>query len=131
MHLSLLDECHGRAEQALDVLRGAASPDPRCEMKPHAALASSSWSRAARIYAQGIHELSAIWARALEMAESLGDAEYQLRSPYDIWAFLVGIDQLSVARERAKVSHDGVKAARPKRSVDRRADNRRGATFTG
>ena len=43
MHLSLLDECRGRAEQALAVLSGGASPDTRCEMKLHAALASSSW----------------------------------------------------------------------------------------
>jgi hypothetical protein len=102
MHLSLLDECRGRAEQALAVLSGGASPDTRCEMKLHAALASSSWMSTAGIYAQGVHELSAIWTKALEIAESLGDAEYQLRSLYGLWAFHVGIDQLRVALENAQ-----------------------------
>jgi hypothetical protein len=101
MHLSLLDECRGRAEQALAVLSGGASPDTRCEMKLHVALASSSWMSTAGIYAQGVHELSAIWTKALEIAESLGDAEYQLRSLYGLWAFHVGIDQLRVALENA------------------------------
>jgi len=47
-------------------------------MKLHAALASSSWWRAAGIYAQGAGpDLGMIWTKALEIAESLGDAEYQ------------------------------------------------------
>jgi predicted ATPase len=41
MHLSLLNECRGRIEQALAVLSGGANPDTRREMKLHAALAVS------------------------------------------------------------------------------------------
>jgi tetratricopeptide (TPR) repeat protein len=75
MHLSLLDECRGRAEQALAALAAGADRDPRHEMTLHAALGASL------IYAGGaVPEIGAAWTRALELAESLDDAEYQLRS---------------------------------------------------
>jgi hypothetical protein len=31
-------------------------------------------------------ETEAVWAKALEMAESLGDIDYQLRALYGLWA---------------------------------------------
>jgi tetratricopeptide (TPR) repeat protein len=96
--LSLLDECRSRTEQALAVLSAGENQDPRREMKLQAALASSSWWRAAGIYAQGVvHELSTIWTKALEIAESLGDAEYQLRSLWGLWTFQLAIGQFRVA----------------------------------
>ncbi len=103
IHLSLLDECRSRTEQALAVLSAGEDRDPRREMKLHAALASSSWWRAAGIYAQGVvHELGAIWTRALEIAESLGDTEYQLRSLWGLWTFQLGIGQFRVALDIAQ-----------------------------
>ena len=103
MHLSLLDECRSRAEQALAVLSAREDRDPRREMKLHAALASSSWWRAAGIYAQGAGpDLGMIWTKALEIAESLGDAEYQLRSLWGLYSFHLGIGRFRVALESAQ-----------------------------
>jgi predicted ATPase/DNA-binding winged helix-turn-helix (wHTH) protein len=103
MHLSLLDECHRRAEQALAVFSAGEDRDQRCEMKLHAALAASSWWRAAGIYAQGdVPELGTIWSKALEIAEILGDAEYQLRSLWGLYAFYLGIGRFHIALEIAQ-----------------------------
>jgi predicted ATPase/DNA-binding winged helix-turn-helix (wHTH) protein len=75
MRSSLLDECRGRVERAIAALGPGAGRDARDEMKLHAALGASL------IYAKGaVREIGAAWTRALELAESLGDAEYQLRS---------------------------------------------------
>ena len=82
MHLSLLDECRGRGEQALAALAAGADRDARCEMKLHAALGGSL------IYARGtVAEIGAAWTRVLELAESLDDGEYQLRSLLGLWFF--------------------------------------------
>jgi hypothetical protein len=103
MHLSLLDECRSRVEQALAVLSAGKDGDPRREMKLHAALASSSWWRAAGIYAQGAGpDLATIWTKVLEIAESLGDAEYQLRSLWGLYSFHLGIGRFRVALESAQ-----------------------------
>jgi predicted ATPase/DNA-binding winged helix-turn-helix (wHTH) protein len=75
MHLSLMEECRGRVEQALAALGPGASRDERREMTLHAALALSlRYTRGA------VPEMGAAWTRVLELAESLDDAEYQLRS---------------------------------------------------
>jgi hypothetical protein len=106
IHLSLFDECRGRTEQALAVLSAGEDRDRRREIKLHAALASSSWWRAAGIYAQGVaHDLGAIWTRALEIAESQGDAEYQLRSLWGLYSFHLGIGQFRVALKSAQRFH--------------------------
>jgi predicted ATPase len=83
MHLSLLDECRSRAEQALAVLDAGMSPDARREMKLHAALGASS------TYTRGITvpEIGAAWSKVLKLAESLDDPEYQLRSLWGLWSF--------------------------------------------
>jgi predicted ATPase/DNA-binding winged helix-turn-helix (wHTH) protein len=84
MHLSLLDECRGRAEQALAVLSGEASPDKRREMKLHAGLAVSlRYTRGA------VPETGAALTRAFELAEALDDADYQLRSLWELWSFYI------------------------------------------
>ena len=49
MHLSLLDECRSRAEQALAAYNTADGGDPRREMKLYTALATSSFWRAAAL----------------------------------------------------------------------------------
>jgi predicted ATPase/DNA-binding winged helix-turn-helix (wHTH) protein len=103
MHLSLLDECRGRAEQAIAVLSSGEHQDLRREMKLHAALAASSWWHAAGISARGgVPELGTIWTKALEIAENLGDPEYQLRSLYGLYAFHLGIGQFQAALESAQ-----------------------------
>ena len=76
MRLSLLDECRDRAERALAVLGAGASQDARHEMKLHAAVAASASP-----------ETSMAYTRALEIAESLDDAEYRLRALWGLWAY--------------------------------------------
>jgi hypothetical protein len=93
MHLSLLEECRGRVEQALAALGRGASRDARREMKLHAALgASLAYTRGATV-----PEIGAAWIRALEIAESLDDAEYQSRALLGLWFFGISGGQHCVA----------------------------------
>ena len=88
MQLSLLEECRGRVEQALAALATIAEPDARQKMKLLAALGAS------RLYTRGgVPEVAAAWTKALELAESLDDTEYQMRSLWGLWSFHVnGVD---------------------------------------
>jgi predicted ATPase len=83
MHLSLPEECRDRVERALGALAAGAGRDARREMKLHAALGASL------IYTRGPTgpETGAAWTTALEIAEGLDDAEYQLRSLWGLWFF--------------------------------------------
>jgi predicted ATPase/DNA-binding winged helix-turn-helix (wHTH) protein len=82
MQLSLLAECRGRLEKALAALQPGANRDARREMKLHAALAASlRYTRGA------VSETGAAWTKALEIAESLEDPEYQLRALWGLWFF--------------------------------------------
>ena len=75
MHLSLMEECRGRFERALAAIAAGAGRDARREMQLHAALATSL------MYTRGaVSEIGEAGTKAFEIAESLGDAEYQLRS---------------------------------------------------
>ena len=71
MRLSLLEECRSRAKQALGALGTGGTRDPREEMRLHAALGASTAEAP---------EMGAAFTKALEIAESLGDSEYQLRA---------------------------------------------------
>ena len=88
MQLSLLEECRRRVEQALAALTALAEPDPRQEMKLLAALGAS------RLYTRGgVPEVASAWTRALELAKSFGDLEYQKRSLWGLWCLHVnGVD---------------------------------------
>ena len=83
MHLSLTEECRGRAEQTLAALAAGGTRDARREMKLHAVLGASL------IYAGGAaaSEIGAACTRALEIAEDLDDGEYRLRSLSGLWVF--------------------------------------------
>jgi predicted ATPase len=102
MDLSLLDECRGRAEQALAVCDKGG--DPRREMKLYAALATSCFWGSAGLHAQVVgRELSALWTKALGIAESLGNVEYQLRALWGLCACRTGgSGQCDVALEMAQ-----------------------------
>jgi predicted ATPase/DNA-binding winged helix-turn-helix (wHTH) protein len=93
MHLSLLDECRTRVERALTALGAAGGREERREMKLHAALGGSL------VYTRGATgpEISAAWTRALELAESLDDAEYQFRSLSGLWVFHTAAGRYRVA----------------------------------
>ena len=61
-------------------------------MKLHAALGASL------MYTRGAgSEIGAAWTKALEIAESLDDAEYQLRSLWGLWLFHINSGQHRVA----------------------------------
>jgi predicted ATPase/DNA-binding winged helix-turn-helix (wHTH) protein len=103
MQLSLMEECRGRVEQALAVLATIAEPDARQEMKLLAALGAS------RLYTRGgVPEVASAWAKALELANSLGDPEYQKRALWGLWSFHVnGVDyrnSLSLAHRFASLA---------------------------
>jgi predicted ATPase len=88
MQLSLLEECRRRVEQALAALATVAEPDARQEMKLLAALGAS------RLYTRGgVPEVASAWTKALELAKSFGDPEYQKRCLWGLWSFHVnGVD---------------------------------------
>jgi predicted ATPase/DNA-binding winged helix-turn-helix (wHTH) protein len=108
MHLSLLEECRSRVERALAALAGGASPDARSEMKLYTALAASLIYTAGAAGAQS----SAVWSKAFEIAESLDDAEYRLRSLWALWVFHTNSGRHRVALELAQ-RFSAVAAARP------------------
>ncbi|MBV8319112.1 MAG: hypothetical protein JO049_00370 [Hyphomicrobiales bacterium] len=82
MHLSLMDECRSRVEQALVALDAASARDAPREMKLYAALATSL------TYTNGtLPEMEAAWEKTLALAELLDDTEYRLRALWELWAF--------------------------------------------
>jgi len=84
MQLSLVGECRRRAEQALAAIAAGVEVDARREMKLHAALGASL------IYTGGGGpDAAEVWNKALEIAESLDDAKYQMLSLWGLWAFHV------------------------------------------
>jgi predicted ATPase/DNA-binding winged helix-turn-helix (wHTH) protein len=103
MHLSLLDECRGRAEQALAACKTADGGDPRREMKLYTAVATSSFWGSASVHAQFVvRGQDALWTKALEIAESLDAAEYQLRALWGLFGFRLGTGEFHVALEMAQ-----------------------------
>src|SRR3984893_15165162 len=82
MHLSLMEECRGRVERALAAIAAGVGRDARCEMQLHAALATSLLcTRGA------VSEIGEVGTKAFEIAESLGNAEYQSRALWGLWLF--------------------------------------------
>jgi predicted ATPase/DNA-binding winged helix-turn-helix (wHTH) protein len=81
MHLSLMEECRGRVERALAAIGAGAGRDARREMQLLAALGTSlAYTRG------GVPEIRAAWTKALEIAVSLGNVEYQLRTLWGLWS---------------------------------------------
>ena len=79
MHLSLMEECRARVEQALASLMPGSSGDLRRRMKLYAALGLSL------MQTKGPARAVAAWTKALELAGSLDDTEYQLRALWGLW----------------------------------------------
>jgi hypothetical protein len=79
-------------EQALGAIRSQPEPDARSEMILSAALGS------ALTYLTGpVPETAAAWARALDLANSLGDADYQLRALRGLWAHRMNAGEFRAA----------------------------------
>jgi predicted ATPase/DNA-binding winged helix-turn-helix (wHTH) protein len=101
MQLSLMEECRGRVERALAAIAAGAGRDARREMQLHGALCTSL------SFARGfVPEVGAAAAKALEIAETLGNAEYQLRSLWGLWSFSVLAGQHRFALTLAQRFHD-------------------------
>jgi predicted ATPase/DNA-binding winged helix-turn-helix (wHTH) protein len=96
-HLSLLEECRSRAEQALGALRIGGARDPREEMRLHVALGAST---------SEAPETGAAFANALEIAERLGDSWYQLRALHGLYFYHSGNGRYRVALQCAQRFHD-------------------------
>ncbi len=80
VQLSLVQECRARVERALASLVPEAGLSARQEMKLYAALGVPL------LLSKGsMPETEAVCAKALEIAESLGDIEYQLRALWGLW----------------------------------------------
>ena len=98
MHLSLMEECRRRVEQAVAALGAEANRDSRREMKLQRAVGT------ALLLARGADapEIGATWARILEIAASLDDAEYQLRALWGLWVFQLNSGKLHCALRLAQ-----------------------------
>jgi predicted ATPase len=84
MLLSMLRECLDFVTRALSRLETASEVDPRYEMLLQSALAkSSTWARGP------VDATCVASERALELAERLGDAEYQLQALYILWVYRI------------------------------------------
>jgi predicted ATPase/DNA-binding winged helix-turn-helix (wHTH) protein len=79
--LSLVDEGLGRVERALAVFETGPDRDGRRGMRLRAAL---GWLQ--MYAAAGVERSAAAWRTALGLAEGLGDADYQLRALWALWA---------------------------------------------
>ena len=97
MRLSLLNECHHRAKQALGNLETEWTGDPRQEMMLRSALGGSTFEAP---------EMVAAFARALDIAEDLGDSEYQLRALCGLYIYHSGSGRYRIALQFAQRFHD-------------------------
>jgi predicted ATPase/DNA-binding winged helix-turn-helix (wHTH) protein len=95
--MSLMEECRMRAERALAALEQAGAKDQRRRMHLYAAVA---WSQ---MYTTGsLRDTAAAWATASEIAEALGDADYQLRALWGMWASRINRGEFAAALALAR-----------------------------
>jgi predicted ATPase/DNA-binding winged helix-turn-helix (wHTH) protein len=80
-----LDECRRYVERALSILEVDSGYDARHKMKLNAALGLSL------MQTEGPTPAGAAWRKALALAESLADVEYQLRALWALWAGRLGM----------------------------------------
>jgi predicted ATPase/DNA-binding winged helix-turn-helix (wHTH) protein len=88
VHLSLMTECCARVEQALATLGPHVPPDARRDMRLYLSLGNALL----HTRSVGSRDMSAAFARALELAESLDDTEYRLRAIFGLYVcrFITG-----------------------------------------
>jgi predicted ATPase/DNA-binding winged helix-turn-helix (wHTH) protein len=87
--LSILGECRDLVDRALRHLAQGPKRQTRQEMLLQAALARSAmWAKGA------VSEAGSANARALDLAESLGDPEYQLTALYNLWIYRLRTGEL-------------------------------------
>jgi predicted ATPase/DNA-binding winged helix-turn-helix (wHTH) protein len=107
-HLSLIDECRARVEQALERVPGAGPVSEEQVMQLHAA---HGWSL---MYTTGpAREAGVAWSTALQLAERLGGTDYRLRALWGLWAgsinnghFIEAVELARRFRQAAETSPD-------------------------
>src|SRR5207244_1785493 len=97
MRLSLLEECRGRAKQAIGALGTRGTRDSSQKMRLHAALGAST---------PEVSEMGAAFTKALDIAESLGDSEYQLRALRGLYFHHTGSSHYRAALPFAQKFHN-------------------------
>lgn len=93
--LSLVDECLAAVRRALAALDSTTELRERRTMQLHAALGWPQMHAAA-----GIQSGAASWRKALDIAERLGDIDYQLRALWALW-----VDRINSGEPRASLDH--------------------------
>ncbi|THD60573.1 winged helix-turn-helix domain-containing protein [Phenylobacterium sp.] len=110
--LSLVDECLGRVQAALTWLDGSPDPDLRVRMRLYAGLGFPQM-RAITGFPSGV----AAWRSVLEIAEQIGDADYQARALWALWTDRVNSGEarqaLDFADRFARLSASAPDAADP------------------
>ena len=96
-HLSLIDECRARVEEALERMPAAGHVGEERVMQLHAA---HGWSL---MYTTGpARETGVAWNNALQLAERLGSTDYRLRALWGLWAGSINNGQFTAALELAR-----------------------------
>jgi predicted ATPase/DNA-binding winged helix-turn-helix (wHTH) protein len=96
-HLSLIDECRARVEEALKRLGTVEHASDECVMQLQAA---HGWSL---MYTTGpARETGEAWTAALRLAERLGSTDYRMRALWGLWAGSVNNGQFTEALELAR-----------------------------
>lgn len=96
-HLSLIDECRARVEEALQRVPAAGQVSEERVMQLHAA---HGWSL---MYTTGpARETGVAWNNALQLAERLGSTDYRLRALWGLWAGSINNGQFTAALELAR-----------------------------
>jgi predicted ATPase/DNA-binding winged helix-turn-helix (wHTH) protein len=97
LRLSLFEECGSRVAQALGALETLGTSDPREVMRLHTALGASLPDPPA---------MAAAFTRALDIAKTLDDTEYQLRALRGLYFHSVWINRFGAALSYAQGFYD-------------------------
>jgi predicted ATPase/DNA-binding winged helix-turn-helix (wHTH) protein len=96
-HLSLVEECLARVEEALERIPSAKDLSDHRIMQLHA---THGWSL---MYTTGpARETGEAWNDALKLAERLGNTDYQLRGLWGLWAGNINNGEFTAALELAQ-----------------------------
>jgi predicted ATPase/DNA-binding winged helix-turn-helix (wHTH) protein len=97
MRLSRLEECSRCARQALSAFGTRETQNPREQMRLYAAIGAATSNPS---------EMGTALTKTLEIAESLGDIEYQLRALRGLYFYHAGSSPYRVALPFAQAFHD-------------------------
>ena len=96
-HLSLFEECCDNAERALSALGQLSCRDPRREMQLRSGLAASLLCTKGAVL-----EVGAAWTSALNIADRVEDAEFQLRALCALFWYRLAVGEYRLALQLAE-----------------------------